>query len=171
MKIARVLVAIACCAPICGAQIHPSPRVLEPVQNPAMVINDRGSKIEVLPNQRATVRDTKSGDRAYELSVRDATAPIGVAQLGVVFNHAMQVQGFITGEIAFKFRGNLEPGMDFEKGSFPGFAKITNPNVYVVVARTPKEFVDLVKTLQRRNDLEWVEPIVHYGQVANAAVR
>jgi len=46
---------------------------------------------------------------------------------------------------------------------YPGLKKITNPEVYVVNARTPAEFMAVLKRLQARGDLEWVEPTVIYG--------
>ena len=165
MKNALVILALACAAITCVAQIHPTPRVFQKVQDPATVINDRGSQLEVLANQRAIVTPAKTGGRGYQISRQDASASLGPKQLGVVFNHAMQVQGYITGEIAFKFKRDQEPTGDFDTDTYPGFAKLTKPNVYVVVARSPREFIDLVKRLQRRNDLEWVEPIVQYGEI------
>ena len=48
----------------------------------------------------------------------------------------MQVQGYITGEIAFKMTGGLEPTSDFDAALYPGLKKLTDPNVYIVVATT-----------------------------------
>ena len=47
---------------------------------------------------------------------------------------------------------------------YPGLAEVTNPNVFLVVPQTPAEFIAVFKRLQTRNDVEWVEPIVIYGQ-------
>ena len=80
----------------------------------------------------------------------------------------MQVQGYITGEIAFKMKGGAQATDRLDPTSYPGLAKLTNPNVYVVVARTPAEFLKLVKRLQGRNDMEWVEPVVTYGALQGA---
>jgi hypothetical protein len=82
--------------------------------------------------------------------------------LGVVFNHAMQVQGYITGEVAFKMKGTPQATNGFLVSLYPGLARLTGPNVYVVRARTPAEFVAVTKRLQARADVEWVEPIVTY---------
>ena len=54
---------------------------------------------------------------------------------------------------------------NFDVDSYPSFAKLTEPNVYLVVAKSPIEFVQLVKRLQERTDVEWVEPMVIYGQL------
>jgi hypothetical protein len=132
-----------------------------------MVVNDRGALLEVLPTERATPSISKSGRHVvYHVAAKDASAAISPKQLGVVFNHAMQVQGYITGEIVFKFKGDSQPPSSFDAGAYPGFAKLTNPNVYLVVARSPLEFVNTVKRLQERTDLEWVEPMVVYGPLA-----
>ena len=80
----------------------------------------------------------------------------------------MQVQGYITGEIAFKMKDGVQATDRLDPASYPGLAKVTNPNVYLVVARTPPEFVELTKRLQARTDMEWVEPMVTYGAVQPA---
>ncbi len=92
---------------------------------------------------------------------------VGPGQLGVVFNHAMQQQGYITGEISFQVKG----GRPFSGNPslYPGLKQITTPAVYVVNARTPAEFVRLVKRLQARADLDWVEPTVTYGPADNTS--
>ena len=150
-------------ASTCLAQLEVRPRIIHNIENPEMVINDRGSRLEVLPTKRAIPVMTKQGVKAYDVAAEDASAPISQKHLGVVFNHAMQVQGYTTGEIVFKLKDDLLP-KGFDQNSYPGFAKLTNPNVYLVVARTPLEFVELTKRLQERSDLVWVEPMVIYGQ-------
>ena len=73
----------------------------------------------------------------------------------------MQTQGYISGEIAFKVKGGgAFPG---SPSLNPGLKQITKPAVYVVNARTPAEFIKVLKRLQARTDLEWVEPTVIYG--------
>jgi len=129
---------------------------------------DLGAKLEVLPTKRATPHLDTSGRVVGQHVVRaSATAPIGPGQLGVVFNHAMQQQGYITGEISFQVKG----GRPFSGNPslYPGLKQITTPAVYVVNARTPAEFVRLVKRLQARADLDWVEPTVTYGPADNTS--
>lgn len=152
--------ALVCAA--CFAQLQPMPRVMQTVADPNMVIDDRGSKLEVLSDKRATARLSNTGDRTVSVFKADKSSAITSQQLGVVFNHAMQATGYISGEIAFKMKGDLQATSGFDSGSYPGLAKLTTPNVYVVVARTATEFVDLTKRLQQRTDVEWVEPIVTY---------
>lgn len=141
------------------------PRVIRPIhhiQNQDMVINDRGMVLEVLPTRRAAPAATESGHPVYHvLDHQDVSARISPKHLGVVFNHAMQAQGYITGEITFKLKKREQRPTDMNL--YPGFRKLIHPNVYIVVARTPLEFVQLTKRLQQRNDLEWVEPIVTYS--------
>src|SRR5437870_4859513 len=87
----------------CLAQLRPTPRVFQKVENPTMVIDDRGSPLEILPTKRAIPRMSRSGKQVvYHVFAKEASAAIGLEQLGVVFNHAMQVQGYINGEIVFK---------------------------------------------------------------------
>ncbi|MGH8206344.1 MAG: hypothetical protein ACRETK_06175 [Steroidobacteraceae bacterium] len=81
----------------------------------------------------------------------------------VVYNRALQQQGYITGEITFKMKGTLTADGDFGAAQYPGLRKLLNPNIYVVVARTPAQFVQIVKSLQQRTDIEWVQPVVNDG--------
>lgn len=147
----------------CVAQLQPRQTATRTVADASMVIDDRGSKLEVLPRVRASQQTSASGKAVVNVVVSTSPSnPIGPQQRGVVFNHVMQVQGYITGEIAFKMQGNLEPTNGFDPASYPGLKKLTEPNIYVVVARTPGEFVEVTKRLQSRQDIEWVEPIVTY---------
>lgn len=98
----------------------------------------------------------------------NADSAIGPLQLGVVFNHAMQQQGYISGEIAFKMKAGQMPS-GFPSSLYAGLKKITNPDVYVVNTRTPAEFVTVLKRLQARGDLEWVEPTIIYGAAKTSA--
>ena len=145
------------------AQLQAPTRVIQPVQNPANVVIDRGVKLEIFPTQRALPGADSSGRQVVK-NVRTVSedSPIGPMELGVVFNHAMQQQGYISGEIAFKMKAGQKLS-GFSASSYPGLKKITNPEVYVVNARTPAEFMAVLKRLQGRNDLEWVEPTVIYG--------
>ncbi len=145
------------------ADLQPPTRVLQQVANSANVIVDRGAKLEVFPSQRAVAQLGLSGrEVAHRILTASADSAINAQQLGVVFNHAMQQQGYISGEIAFKMKAGLKLS-GFSSSSYPGLKKITNPEVYVVNARTPAEFMTILKRLQARGDLEWVEPTVIYG--------
>ncbi|MBN1571259.1 MAG: hypothetical protein JXA73_25715 [Acidobacteria bacterium] len=148
----------------CFAQLKPTPRVIKSVTDESMVIDDRGSKLEVFPALRAVRKMSTSGKGiAHSEFTAGKSAPISPRQLGVVFNYAMQVRGYITGEITFKMKDGLQASDWLDKSSYPGLAKLTAPNIYLVVARTPSEFVELTKRLQARTDMEWVEPVVIYG--------
>jgi hypothetical protein len=148
------------------AQIKASPHVTRQIVDPANVIEDRGSMLEVMPSQRATpVLASSTQQIVHRVETTRVDAPMGPQTLGVVFNHAMQVQGYITGEVAFKMKGALQASNGFQASMYPGLARLTAPNVYLVHARTPAEFVAVTKRLQARTDVEWVEPIVTYGSL------
>jgi hypothetical protein len=98
---------------------------------------------------------------SHHVTTSSATAPIGPRQPGVVFNHSMQQQGFITGEIAFKLRAGHATA-ELSPALYPGLKQITPPAIYVTNARTPAEFIKVLKRLQGRPEVEWVEPIVSY---------
>jgi len=159
-----VFFALVVASMACAAQLEPRSTTTRSVTDPSMVIDDRGSKLEVLPTTRAIQQMSASGAEVVSVMISTSqSTPIGPQQLGVVFNHAMQAQGYITGEIAFKMMGSLEPTTGFDPASYPGLKKLTDPNIYLVVAATPHEFVEVTKRLQDRTDIEWVEPIVTYN--------
>ena len=147
----------------CFAQVQIPAVVAQEVTDPSLVIKDRGSKLEVLANKRATARKVSSGKSVLAVYAASKSQAINPQQLGVVFNHSLNLEAYITGQIAFKMKGELQADGDFDPLSYPGLTKLTNPNVYLVVASTPSEFVALVSRLKARTDLEWVEPIVTYG--------
>ena len=144
------------------AQLQPPVRVLQRVANPANVIMDRGAKLEIFPTQRAVSGASSGRESIQRVTTASAGSGIGPLNLGVIFNHAMQQQGYISGEIAFKMKAGLKLS-GFSSSAYPGLKRITNPEVYVVNTRTTAEFMAVLKRLQARGDLEWVEPTVIYG--------
>jgi hypothetical protein len=152
------------------AQLQPPARVIQPVATPANVIMDRGAKLEIFPTERAVPQSDSGGRQViHRMMTAGPDSAIGPLQLGVVFNHAMQQQGYISGEIAFKMKEGLKHS-GFTSSLYPGLKKITNPEIYVVNARTPAEFMAVLKRLQGRDDLEWVEPTVIYGPLQSNAI-
>ena len=169
MRTAFLLVTFAllgCAMPI-DAQIVPAVRAKPAaVVDSAMVFEDRGQQLEIYPALRASpaVKPGTPGVEHQVSSVGEGT-PIGPHSLSVIFNHALQVRGYLTGEITFKPKGEGLPA-GFDAAGYPGLAKIVNPNIYVVLAASPKEFLSLLTRLKARNDLEWVEAVVIYGAAA-----
>jgi len=164
MRVSALVVAacLAGCAVSTQAQIAPPVHATRAVVDPSMVFEDRGQKLEIYPALRATPEAAAGVGVQHRIVQADASAPIGPRNLGVVFNHALQVQGFLTGEITFMPKGDTVPA-DFDAATYPGFKKITNPNIYEVVAASPKQFMTLLNRLKARSDLEWVEAVVVYG--------
>lgn len=167
MRTALLVVAacLAGCAVSTEAQMVPPARATHAVVDPAMVFEDRGQKLELYAGQRATP-ETAGGEVQHRIVRADAAAPIGPRSLGVVYNHALQLRGFLTGEITFKPKGDGLPA-GFDAANWPGLAKVTNPNIYEVVATSPKVFLILFERLKARGDLEWVEAVVVYGSITN----
>jgi hypothetical protein len=165
----RLLLSIALVFLVCPAyaDLTAPVRMVAPITDPTMVVVDRGAKLELFPMKRAVPTTDSAGRAVMHHVVRaSADAAIGPHQLGVVFNHSMQQQGYISGEIVFKIKVG-HTADSFSSSLFPGLKKITNPEVYVVNARTPAEFLKVFKRLQARSDLEWVEPSVIYGPKEN----
>jgi hypothetical protein len=165
LVISIVLVFMVCSA---HAELTAPARTLAPITDPAMIVMDRGAKLEVFPTKRAVPATDRAGRQiAHQIVAAGAARPFGPKQLGVVFNHAMQQRGTISGEITFKMKPG-KPVKALDRASYPGLQKITDPEVYVVNARTPAEFILLLERLQARPDLEWVEPTVMYGPTIDA---
>jgi hypothetical protein len=143
------------------AELQAPTRALAAVADPTMVVIDRGARLEVLPNKRAITQLDASGREVHRVSTASAAAAMSSSQLGVVFNHAMQQQGYISGEITFKVKG---AGFSLLPAQYPGLKLIIQPSVYAVYARSPAQFIQVLKRLQARTDLEWVEPTVTYGR-------
>jgi hypothetical protein len=160
-----LLAALLATSPV-FADLRPSQRELQPVIDPAMVVMDRGAKLEILASERATATMDSSGHRVlHRKRVANAAASIGSRQLGVDFNHPMQMHDYITGEIAFK----VKAGQTFttqDSQLYPGLKVVASPSVCVVATRTPAEFIQVLKRLQGRADLDWVEPTVTYEPAA-----
>jgi hypothetical protein len=168
MKRLVLLVTLLTVIGTASAQLHAPQRVVPQVADPSMVVMDRGAKLEVIPTKRAVPQvDTASHGIIHHVVLATAGDPIGPRQLGVIFNHAMQQQGYINGEIAFQMKpGHTATGMS--AALYPGLKRITNPQVYVVNARTLGEFMAVLKRLQNRSDIQWVEPTVIYGPATGA---
>ena len=142
--------------------------------NPTLTVNDRGSMLEVMPQLRARAAKVADGAvvtakvgtlRDHILINAEQTAPISPSQPGIVFNHTLKMYGLINGEISFK----LKPGRSLnasDAAALPGLAPLVAPSLYVTVARSNTEFVELVRRLQAREEIEWVEPQVKYGTAA-----
>jgi hypothetical protein len=154
--------------PAC-ADLHPLPTTPRAVADPANVLDDRGAKLEVYPMRRATAQlSTTTRTVVHRVIRAQATDTIGPQQLGVVFNYAMQQQGYITGEIAFKLKAGRS-AEDFNAALYPGMKEIILASgVYVVNTTTPAEFMAVMKRLQGNASVEWVEPTVQYGPADGA---
>lgn len=168
MKIALILLTaglLGCALPT-DAQIVPPVRTKPAVVDAAMVFEDRGQTLEIYPGLRATpvAMPGKTGVE-HQLFAAKTGAPIGPGQLGVVFNHALRAQGFLSGEIAFRPQGEGLPA-GFESAGYPGLHKLASPNTWVATATSPQEFLALLGRLKARNDLVWVEAVITYGKAA-----
>ena len=143
-------------------QVNCAAAGLSSVPSPNIVIVDRGNEIEVLTQVRAVPLADPNAKGQMRLSLQ-STGPVTLSNstLGVVFNHSLRAKGYINGEITFAIKGASPLG--FDTSLYPGFTKLVNPNVYLVVARTSAEFVVLFNRLKSRTDLEWVEAQVQYS--------
>jgi hypothetical protein len=146
-----------------NAQMRAAIRTVVPVTDPAMLVDDRGSKLEIFPTKRAAVGTDSAGRASVQrVDVESATTPFSRLQPGLVFNHAYQQYGYITGEIAFRLKGGGVPGADFPSALYPNLKKVGTLDMYAVKVANPRMFLDVLKRLQARTDLDWVVPTVTY---------
>jgi hypothetical protein len=146
-----------------NAEMLAPARTVVPITDPAMVVDDRGSKLEVFPTKRAAVGTDAAGRASVQrVDVSSATTPFSRLQPGLVFNHAYQQYGYITGEIAFRLKGGGVPGADFSAALYPNLKKVGTLDMYAVKVANPRMFLEVLKRLQARTDLDWVVPTVTY---------
>jgi hypothetical protein len=149
------------------AQLPIRAAVRQPVVDQTMVVEDRGQNLEIFPTVRASPELAADGrTMIHRLRATTVGSVLGPRSLGVVYNHTIGAQGFLTGEITFQPMEDELPA-DLREAGYPGLKKIVEPNTYEVVARTPPELMELLKTLKARTDLRWVELFVNYGVSSN----
>lgn len=146
-----------------NAEIRPMAHTVVPITDPAMVLDDRGTKLEIFPSKRAAVGTDAAGRAAVQrVDVAAVEMPFSRLQPGLVFNHAYQQYGYITGEIAFRLKRGRAPGAEFVPALYPKLKKIGTLDMYAVTAPNPRVFLEVLKRLQARTDLDWVVPTVTY---------
>ena len=151
---------------VCLAQAPIPGAAKQQIADHTMLIEDRGSKVEVIASKRVVADKGRNGGKpacgGHDDQVREDRRP--------AFGRRVQSLDQCTGLhhrahcVPDERRPAAERGLD--PSDYPGLKKLTDPDVYVVVANTPGEFVALVQRLQARTDLRWVEPIIEYGEVA-----
>ena len=149
------------------AQIRAPSSAQRVVADQANVIMDRGAMLELLPSQRVVSVTAADGKPRYSVTTAAPTSGINSMQMGLIFNHALQQTGVISGEISFQLKlGSTVSG--WSESEFPGLRLIVKPDVYVVNTRTPEEFMAVLKRLQGSVDVTWVEPTIRYGLILNS---
>jgi hypothetical protein len=163
---AMLCVAATATPAIAQMQAQQQARPTRPVADPQMVIQDRGMQLEVLPTLRAASR-AQDGRTHHSLERATSQETFSKTRVGVVFNHSMHMYGLLTGEISFKLKPNVSIG-SLDPSYLPSLTQIVAPDTYVVKAQTPAQFVSLFRALKVNDGLEWIEPYVTYGTVANS---
>ncbi len=133
----------------------------------------RKTKIEIIEGKTVKVEIASSGDARFDVRERSQYETVlSASRPTLIFNRDYGSYGYITGEIAFKFR-NSSDAVNFPEWEFPGVKKLGRLEIYTVQARSTDEFAAYVRKLSARNDLAWVEPAVTYfsGSPAEGLVR
>lgn len=145
------------------AQMVPRHREETAVKDPTMVVGPKHGQLEVFENKQVVVRELATGASVIA-SVTEAsrTAPLSGKNPALVFNHAMQMYGYATGEIAFRLKGGAPLGSGFPQYELQGVKKFGKFDFYVYQATSEKDFVRVVSFLNDRFDVDWVNPTVRY---------
>jgi hypothetical protein len=138
------------------------PRKLRELDKQSVHVEIRGLTIEVMRGKSVKKRVLASGEVKFEIIAK----PQSVAKLSadnplLIFNHGLGEYGFITGEIAIKFKAP-QNAANFPSSNFLEFARVGNLDVYRVQASSAEQFAVYIRDLSSREDLLWVEPVVRY---------
>jgi hypothetical protein len=138
------------------------PRPTRLVEKESLQIDIKGAMVEVIRDKSVNERALASGDIIFEVVTRSQdVAELSVTNPVLIFNHGLGEYGFVTGEIAIKFRRS-EDIRSFPTSEFLKFSKVGNLDVYTVQASSSEQFAAYMKSLLARKDLLWVEPYIHY---------
>jgi|GEM_PF-4456590 len=134
-----------------------------PVMNEANVLNLRGMKFELYPERRVVSTVFNGSKIKVQLNTHSSSDGFDVSSQGVIFNHAYQKFGSISGEIAFSMiDGSL---VSSKLSSLNGFKKLGTLNLYAVYARSPAEFKNYIELLSADKGVNFIEPTVDYSIV------
>jgi hypothetical protein len=159
MKKILLMVSLFLMAQLAIAQIvlPNAPAPMRPVNNPEMVIQFNGQRMEMLTTQRGI----RNASGVYSIIPADSSDTITRDKLAVAYSYALRGPVFLTGEVSVK----LKPG--FQASAISGAAinmrLMVPPDVYIFTVSTPVAVVTLVKQLQLNPAVDWVEPFAIQG--------
>ena len=138
--------------------VAPEVKPVRPIKDASMVIQFGGQKLEVLPNIRATRKD--SGP--FSIVNSDSLEVIANEKLGVAYSYAVASNVLFNGEISIKFK----PGYAVSSlgGMGTSFKLLLSPDIYVMTVTTPADLVRWVNLLQAQSSIQWVEPFIIKGR-------
>lgn len=137
------------------------PRYSRSLDKQSVHVEIKGLAVEVIKGRSVYERVLASGDVTFEVAQSQEMTKLSAKNPALIFNHGLGEYGFITGEIAIKFRRPQDAG-SFPTSEFAGFSKVGTLDVYTVRASSPEQFAIYMKALSARDDLLWVEPTVQY---------
>jgi hypothetical protein len=155
MNLKNAFLCLSLLSGLAGAQITlpdtPPPRA---VVNPAMLIQFKGQKIEILPQKRAV----KQAIGLYTLVDAQPSDAFTKDSLGVGYSYTINAHVVLNGEISFK----LNPGYTaanvgtLKKNS----STLIMPGMHIIQAATPLDYLKIMGELQSNPAVSWVEPYI-----------
>jgi hypothetical protein len=138
--------------------------VIPSTADPAWTVVQSRSALEILPELRVEV-DAHHSSRAVPLRVRRASASdanIGNGSRGVLFNHAMQSYGSMTGEISFRVESGNDGGQAAQKVGLQQIQRIGLSDYWVGRAASPQALRDALASLQTMPGVLEARWVVNY---------
>jgi hypothetical protein len=126
------------------------------VENPDFVIESKGSKLELLPNNRANLT-SKNGQ--MNRSTESADEVFTTKKLGILFNHNSGAENVTTGEITFKLKSGVSED-SLQALMLPNVVLVMKPDIYLIKTATPGQMVKIARQLNASALVEWSEPFI-----------
>jgi len=124
------------------------------VENPDFVIESKGSKLELIPNSRAHLKNKHDQmDRATASTDEAFTTK----KLGIIYNHNSGFEIATTGEITFKLKSGVSEDA-LQSLKLPNVVLVMKPDIYLTKTLTPRQLVKVSRELNNSTFVEWAEP-------------
>lgn len=154
--------------------IEPPRRVLiAPEAQSEWTILRSASPIELLPELRIRVAPPTGGQRVQKLDIKRSSAQepsINLGQYGVVFNHAMQAYGALTGEVSFRADGPAAADVAAQAAGLKNLVRMGSSDYYVGHAHSPEQLRDALQRLRALPSVQDAQWVVIYDLLPRAQV-
>lgn len=149
-----------------AAQLMPRPPRELPAADPSWSLQQHSSQLELLPALRTRLSAPDPQGRVRPQQLRAAAADeasIGDGQYGLVFNHAMQSYGALSGEIAFRVRPGQSAEALAQLAGLDALQSLGQGGRHVARVRSPQALRDSLQRLRAQPGVVEAQWVVIYG--------